>query len=207
MRNQVFFVSIVIFLFCCCSTLWAYTLTFDDIPTGQNLSYYYDCYGIVLDGGSVTDSTALSWASPHSGTYVLAWDGNPYYDVYIAFGSDPNDYPGSKFLPYNVSAVGAYFCTEPGAVLKMEGFRHNGTVAATALIDNTDGNLTDRYVEINSALSDIAYVHIYGTSSPSRPSFCLDDLTITTVPEPSSLLALFGGLASISGLVIRRRQR
>jgi len=34
----------------------------------------------------------------------------------------------------------------------------------------------------------------------------VDDMTIVPIPEPSSLLALIGGLGAIAGLVVRRRR-
>ena len=66
---------------------------------------------------------------------------------------------------------------------------------------------TNRYVEISLPLGQIYYLNFYGVSSADAIAhYCLDDLTINFVPEPSSLLALSAFLAPLAGLAIRRRR-
>jgi len=186
-----------------------YTVTFDDIPPGGDLSYYESEHGLALWGGwYVVDHMGSGWGQPRSGLNVLMWDWNPSWAAGFSFGLDPTDYPDSSFLPYNVRSVSAYFSTEPGIVLRMTGYAKDGNEVASALIGATGESWTNRYVEITSEPEEIAFVHISGvTSQDDRYHFCLDDLTIVPVPEPSSLLALGSGVLALAGLALRRRRK
>lgn len=174
-----------------------YTMTFDDIPPGNDLSYYDEQYGLwLIPGWEVVEL---------SGTNVLTWCGNPAFGAGFGFGSDPVDYPETTFLPYTVQAVGAYFSTEPGVVLKMIGYTRGSTpsVVASVEIGSTEGSWSG-YAEIHSEIANIDYVVVSGVNSQDdRYHFYLDDLTINPVPEPASLAAVALGLG---GLLLRRRK-
>jgi len=209
MRQVVWFASIVMALLYCPASAWAYTLTFDDIPAGQDISYYTAEYGVIWASGfEVVDESQFSWSQAHSGTNVLIWNcSHPSWAAGFEFGADPADYPDCSIPPYNVYSVGAYFSTDMGQVLALVGYRKGGSVAATATVGSELESWQDRYVEIFSASGDIAFVHISGVSSPdARYRFCLDHLTVVPVPEPSALLALAGGLGVLGLPFIRRRR-
>jgi len=185
--------------------LWApqaygVTVTFDDVSTGQNLAYYLQRYGLYMGPGwEVIDSAGSGWGTPHSGTQCAVWNGNPKYGTAFDFGVD-------GVSEYSVRSVAAYFTTQPGVVLEMQGYTASGVIARAGIGD-TNGYWTNRYVEISSAAGDILFVHIAGVgSSDFRYHFSMDDLTIVPVPEPSPLLALSAFLAPIAGLAIRRRR-
>ena len=178
-----------------------YTVTFDDIPPGADLSHYDEEYGLSLVPG---------WeVAEHSETNVLVWRGNPNFGAGFGFGHDPTDYPETTYLPYTVRLVGAHFSTEPGVLLEMIGYSRGAMpmAIASASIGSPTESWTDRYVEIFSETGDIAYVYISGVNSQEdRYHFSIDDLTISLVPEPSSLLALGGGLGAVGGLALRKRR-
>ena len=186
-----------------------YTLPFDDVPSGGGLEYYDQQYGIrFYNNWEIVDHTASGWGPPHSGANVLMWDGNPLWAAGFHFGSDPNDYPNTRFLPYNVLSVSAYFSTEPGIVITMVGYNRGGTQVASAIIGAPAESWHNRHVEIFSQAGEINHVQFYGPnySVDELRHFCLDDMTIVPVPEPCSLLALAGGVAGLGGMALRRRR-
>lgn len=194
----------------CCSQARAYlpaptspyTITFDDIALGSDLSYYDSQYGIWMDPGwEVTESPE---------TNVAVWRGDLNHFPSFTFGHDPADYPDTVFLPYTVRSVGAYFTTEPGILLRMTGYKRSATPVALASVDigSAGEAWSRRYVEMTSEAGEIAWVVIEDVSFPdARHQFSMDYMTITLVPEPSSLLALAGGLMGLGGLALRRRRR
>ena len=203
MRRFVLLISIVVMLTCCYSTLWAFTLTFDDIPAGQGLSYYTALYNIDwLPSCIVVDESKISWISAPSQNNVLAWKpvGNPTFVPAWYFGSDV----GPK---YTVSSVGAYFSTDMDQVFTLEGFRKDGS-SFSANIGAVGSSWRNQYVEIDDPEGAIYKAGIFPVGSDDTLSrFCMDNLTIEPVPEPSSLLTL-GVLASGLGVgLIRRRRR
>ncbi len=185
----------------CYSSAYAYTLTFDDISVGQDLSRYSEHYGFAAARGwEVVDHSDSAWGPPHSGTNLLIWNGNPGFGAAFGFGDD-------GVSEYTVRVAGAFFSTEPGILLRMTGYGKGGTEVASVAIGATDESWTNRYAEIASAPGEIAFVHITGVNSEDdRYYFCLDDLTIIPVAEPSSVLALGFGGAGIIGAALRRRR-
>jgi hypothetical protein len=199
MRRRALLIAITLALSGCSSGLWAYTLTFDDIPTGQDVSYYQQQYGLAMvPGWEVIDSVASGWETPRSGTQAVVWSGQSIYATGFDFGFEDG------VSEYTVRSVGAYFTTQPGVVLAMRGYTSSGLV--TANIGSSTGSWTNHYVQISSAAADIRYVHIVGLSSPdARYHFSMDDLTVVPVPEPSSIIALGFALSAMGAMLRRRR--
>lgn len=54
-----------------CTGVYAYTLTFDNIPDGDYLGRYGTDYGALFGGFAVTDHSNSLWGPPHSGNNVL----------------------------------------------------------------------------------------------------------------------------------------
>lgn len=202
MKNCTVFIIVFAILSCCCPILWAYTVTFDDIPAGGDLTYYQYQYGLSFYGGwEVVDHSSSDWGQPNSGSNVLMSNGNLNWIPSLYFGVD-----GSYH--YNVQSVGAYFSTEPGTMLRMVGYRFDGTEIASVDIGSVDTSWNNHYAEISPETGGIARVYIrWGNSQNDVYHFCLDDLTVEPVPEPSSLAALGFGLAPLVTAVVRRRRR
>lgn len=195
-------ITITLAVFCCSSTLWAYTLTFEDVPIGSDLSYYQEQYLIgFVPGWNVIDHNGSDWGTPHSGSNVLMWGGNPIFGAGFDFGLD-----GIPSMHYSAQSVGAYFSTEPGVVIRLVGYRgYGGTEVASVTIGSDTASWNDQYAEISSEAGEIDFVHIVGVhSADERYHFSMDNLTINPVPEPSSLLALLLGLGGF-GTMLRRR--
>ncbi len=188
---------LVLIAFLCSSASWAYVVTFDDAPVGQDLSCYLERYGLAMTyGWQVVDTAASGWGTPRSGTQSVVWNGNPLYGVGFCFGVD-------GVSEYSVRTVGAYFTTQPGVLLQLRDL--DGRFAAS--IGSVEG-WTNRYVQIGSYPFDIRSPFVVGISSPDAVyHFSMDDLTIVPVPEPSSLLALLAGVGGFEALKRRRRRR
>jgi hypothetical protein len=200
MRKLVLLISIALAVSCCSSSLWAYTVTFDDTPIGQDLSYYHQQHGLRMYGWEVIDSVTSGWGTPQSGTQAAVWNGDPRFALGFSF------YFVDGVSEYTAQSVGAYFTTKPGVVLEMRGHTASGAIITTTIGD-INGSWSNHYVEINSAMGDIRFVHIAGLNSPDEQyHFAMDDLTIEPVPEPSSIFALVGGIAGLGGFALRRRR-
>ncbi len=187
--------ALILIVFACSSSSWGYVATFDDVPVGQDLSYYLQLYGLSMAyGWHVVDSAASGWGTPHSGTQSVVWNGNSSGGAF-GFGVD-------GVSEHSVRSVGAYFTTQPGVLLQLSDL--DGRFAAS--IGSTEG-WTNRYVQIGSYPFDIRSAFIVGISSPDAIyHFSMDDLTIVPVPEPSSLLALLAGIGGFGALLRRRRR-
>ena len=191
----------------CCSAAYGRTLTLDEFPSGTVLSdssYYRLSF---LRNFQAIDHTLSSWGPPHSGSNVLTVVADPYYDIAsVLFG---------RLLPTaldvdHIRSVGAYFSTDTGAMVRITAYHISGTyTAVTSLVIGAAGeSWNNRYVEISCPQSSFWQLRFEGVNSSSELlSFCADDMTITYVPEPSSLLALCAGLVSAGALLRRRRRR
>lgn len=197
-------IALFLILLCFASASCAYVVTFDDVSPGQNLSSYYTAYGLdMAHGWEVVDTGTAGWGVAQSGNQALIWNGIPSFAAWFGFGDDGPNQQG-------VRSVGAYFTTRPGVILKMLGHTTFGDV--TTSIGSAEG-WTNHYVQLNAKnwghgiWSNILDVVISPTNSPDAVyAFSMDDLTVTPVPEPSSLLALFAGLGGC-GILLRRRRR
>jgi hypothetical protein len=110
-----------------------------------------------------------------------------------------------------IQSVGAYFSTDMGTTVRITAYHHmSGTyVAVTSTVIGAPGeSWNNRYVEITSPQSPFDMLAFEGVNSPDDLlGFCADDMNITYIPEPSSLLTLAGGMASLGGFALRRPRR
>ncbi len=180
----------------------AVVLGFDDIEPGEGRPgrQYQQTYGIeFMSSFAVADHSSSMWGQPRSPSNVLTVPG-PF--SFASFGLKWGPYP--PLYPPLAGSVGAYFSTEEGAVLQLIAYfgkREEGPVAS-AIVGAPGTSWQNVYVEIVGSPDPIRYVDFMPVTDGALQHFCLDDLTIEFIPEPSSLAAL--GLALAMGAGARR---
>ena len=185
------------------------TLTFDDVPSGtvlRNSALYQDDYRVrFLSCFRATDHVGSTWGPPVSGTNVLTCDLPVGYTPLVIFGYSTPTYRERD----PVTRVGMYVSTQNGVGIQITAYNDTpfAPPLATVVLGTSGQSWTNQYVEIISSEAPFSELHFEGVNSPSDLlGFCIDDMTITYVPEPSSLLALCAGIGAM-GAAIRRRQR
>lgn len=186
--------AVIPFLFVLlCSNTDAYTLTFDDVPSGQNLNYYTNQYGIGFFDLNISDHSISTWGPPHSGSKVLAGQGGGWNELQLKGPAHPD----------HATLLSAYFGTAQGTVVRM-GFYDWGTLLTSVDIGEAGSAWSNRYVTVSPLVPFNRVLFLPVSSGDPLAGYSLDDLTIVPIPEPSSLLALAGGLGAIGFL--RRRK-
>jgi len=202
MNRLIVTILFLVFLSCQCYA-GGFTVSFDEFLPGSE-TFYYD-QGINSVGFTsfiVLDHSNSEWGQPHSGNNVIGWSGNGYPRISFGFA----DYNGRPLV--NMQHFGAYFSTTYGTMLRMVVYRNfppHGTPIQTIHIGSATEAWENKYVEMDSPTGEINGFMLEAVSQGALSGFCLDDLNVTPVPEPSSLLALLGGLAGIGGIALRRR--
>lgn len=184
----------------CTSTSWAYTVTFDDVPTGSDLSYYAQQYGLnMYHGWQVINSVDAGWGTSQSGTQSAVWSGNP--EIAAGFDFVIDTIPDSG---YAARSVGAYFSTPAGIVLQMQVYTDSGMITTT--IGDVNEAWHNHPVVIDSPTDNIRYVHVIGINSPDDYyHFSMDDLTVVPVPEPCSVAVLACAIVPLAGALRKKR--
>ena len=183
----------------------AFVLTFEDLQAGGGRPgyEYQETYGIVFASSfGIADHSGSAWGRPHSGTNVLVV--NEF--SFAAFGFKWGTYP--PLYPSAASSISAYFSTEEAAVVQMlayYGTKDDGPVAS-AIVGAPGESWNNVYVEMVGSPNPIGFVELLPVTTDALQHFCLDDLTIDFVPEPSSLAALGVGLMALSPVLVRRRR-
>ena len=162
------------------------------------------------EGGSFRDYRAFKDAGeqfPGSGQFAAGTDtsannnSNPYYSPFGDVNVDALNQGGSQT---GTTAAGSFGFEWHEVELSVEdGFMTwaiNGLEIATLNPNigasfSTDGSVTLGYQDISSSISD----------SPTHSFGLIDNLTVTAIPEPSSVF-LLSAIGAV-GLVKRRRQR
>lgn len=184
------------------------TLSFDDVPSGTALYYstmYRDTYRVRFDPYfAVVDHTESTWGPALSEPNVAICSSySEGYDPRVFFG-----YATPAYADFDdVRSVRAFFSTAKDAVVRVTAYRVNEPNPVAAVIIGAAGESWNNVpVEIGSGTGLFTHLWFHGVSSQSALlGFCMDDMTITYVPEPSSLLALCAGIG-VMGTGIRRRR-
>jgi len=189
-----------------CTEMLAVTLAFDDVPSGAMLAYM--SYGnpsrvFFSEDFRATNHAESDWGLPHSPDNVLTTVGSQYSQ--ISFGYFTHSHAAFD----SVQSVRAYSGTRAGAKVRITAYRYPGLQEVASIVIGGESEAwSDIPIEI-SATTDMPFqmLKFEGVNSPNDlTGFCLDDMTITLIPEPSSLLALGGGLMGLAGLAVRRRR-
>lgn len=174
-------VGIGVLLITLSSTAFAYSLSFDDIASGNNLQYYSEQYGAYFSQGFVvTDHSSSSWGTPYSGTNVLTWNGDSTHSAKLAF-CDKGILSAESGESYRIHSLSGYFSTDDGIVIRMVAYggSNGNTQVATVEIGSTEESWNNHFVEISSENSDIEYIVFEGQfSTDTRLGFCVDDVNI-----------------------------
>jgi len=180
---------------------WALTLSFDDVPTGTPLREYEQLNVWFDSTFEAADHFSSAWGPPRSGHNVLInnWSSG---EAMLKFGYLDN---GLKLT--RIYRLGGYFSTQPGVVLELVAFAP-GLQVCTAYVGDAGTSWNNRYLEVVSPEGLISGVMLYPVSSADALlHWCVDDLTIEFVPEPSSLASLsLAVLAAGAGVRWRRRR-
>ena len=192
------------------SGTYGVTLDFDSVLSGTRLdsSLYALANRVDFDSFQAIDHSQSSWGLPHSPNNVLTALASSLNESRIYFGRRVTAAPRDDD---HVQSVLAYFSTNLGSQVKITPYYlpegAHQAVPLTSIIIGAPGEswgnvpiLLDANPAVSFEMLRFEPVNLPGDLT----GFCIDDMTITLVPEPSSLLALAGGLA---GLVLRRRRR
>ncbi len=131
---------------------------------------------------------------PHSGVNVVIDDGGP---ITIDFATPQDQVSG--FFTYS----------KPLTLTALDALNNTVDTMTSAFSSNLalSGDIGSSPNEPLSVAFTSGISHVTIAGDPAGTSFALDDLTFTTVPEPSTLLLLIIGLCSIAGWKGLRRLR
>lgn len=187
------------------------------------------CFAPLQASAIVINFDDLAYSATVTGTNYagLTWEkGNAGYSGNVGFwgaprsdSSYPNTQPhnlinywGSTFIGIGfnrlVNVNGAFFAAQ-GAVsswtkqVRVHGYRSGIETATTNWFKDIDAH--PDWFAIN--LSNVDRIVIESTPVNSGGGwYGMDDLTYEPVPEPSSILSVFCGVAGIAGAALRRRK-
>ena len=195
-----------------CLATYASTVNFDGVQSGtilQGSDYANSNRVFFSEEFRATDRMESPWGRPHSARNVLTSIRPDFPDIppLLHFGLiTMHDYDVDL-----VQSVSAFFSTQTDAMVRVTAYRHfeHDYVPVISTVIGAEGKSWDNRLIDLSTTPDLPFelIRFEGVNSPDDLlGFCLDDMTITLVPEPSSLLALAGGLMGLGGLLLRRRK-
>jgi hypothetical protein len=186
--------------FCACPLLYASTITigFDDLSEGTIVTNQYASSDVAVSGdpwvltaGSLLDEIDFP---PHSGTNVIADVNGP---VTFSF-AQPASSAGAWFT-YTQELTVQFFSPTDSLL---------DTITECPVTTTCVPNLgTSLDIVFTSASPVIGSMVVTSAPDGSGPSFTMDDLTITTTPEPPPGILLLLGLALTTAVYWDRKRR
>jgi len=176
----------------------ASSINFDGLADGDAVTTQYAgvLFSNTMIAGAGISLNELEFP-PMSGTNVAFDDGGP---ITITFSEQISNF--SAFFTYTSRlTVLAFDAANTVIASDISAFSTNLACLAGPPCAGDAGSIPNELLEIASPSGQISYITISGL--PSGASFVMDDVTFTSVPEPSTLLFILSG----GGVILEKQRR
>jgi hypothetical protein len=209
--RRIFLVYIFAFVLCFAVTLNAGTVfseNFETTPIGLTLTtagQFQAINGTNIDVVSAANGWGFLVVPPEAGNVVdMAGSGGNYYGWLQSNAITLN--PGQYYLSFDLvgSQRGATTTTlvNLGPTSGPSLYNNSFTLLSG---DDTSGIVSNALVTVTGAPETVYLTYVLTSTSQGNVGSLLDNVSITSVPEPSSLFLLGSGITALAGLARRLR--